>query len=209
MKWNQSVAMLRIVGGHPGLDLANTVESRRDRSGPDLLATYSDLLDWAERAQLLGTEAAACLRRRADEAPAEAGVALAEAKRLREAIYRVFSALAAGGKPPVSDLDLIEGEARRAQAGRRLTRAETGYVWAWPNENLDAVALRLAHELAELLVDSRLGRVKECFGRNCGWLFLDTSRNGLRRWCSEEDCGAPARIARHRSKARGSKPDSG
>jgi len=207
MEKNRSVATLRIVGGHPGLDLANTVDSRRNQGGPDVLATYGDLLEWAERVGLLGAEAAAKLRRCADAAPGAAGAALARTKRLREAIYRVFSALAAGGESPVPDLGLIEDEARRALAGRRLARTEAGYAWVWPEENLDTLACRLAHEAAELLTVPRLGRVKECSGRGCGWLFLDTSRNGLRRWCSEEDCGTPARVARHRSKAHPSSPD--
>ncbi|MCV4932572.1 CGNR zinc finger domain-containing protein, partial [Escherichia coli] len=47
-----------------------------------------------------------------------------------------------------------------------------------------------------------LGRIRECPGRNCGWLFLDTSRNGQRRWCSEAECGTPARVARHRAARR-------
>jgi predicted RNA-binding Zn ribbon-like protein len=202
MEKNRSVATLQIVGGHPGLDLANTVVSRRGRFGPDLLAGYGDLLDWGARLGLLDAEAAARLRRRAEGAPGEAGAALARAKRLREAIYRVFSAVAAEGEPPAPELGLLEREARRAQANRRLARTPAGYAWTWPEGDLDAVARRLAHEAADLLTTPRVGRVKECFGRNCGWLFLDTSRNGLRRWCSEEDCGVPARVARHRSRRR-------
>jgi predicted RNA-binding Zn ribbon-like protein len=209
MEKNRSVSTLHIVGGHPGLDLANTVDSRRNQGGPDVLAAYGDLLEWAERVGLLGAEAAAKLRRCADVAPGEAEAALARTKRLREAIYRVFSALAAGGEPPASDLGLIEDQARRALTSRRLVRTEAGYGWVWPEEEFDTLARRLAHEATELLTAPRLGRVKECSGRGCGWLFLDTSRNGLRRWCSEEDCGTPARVARHRSKMHPGTPNQG
>ncbi len=207
MEKNRSVATMRIVGGHPGLDLANTVDCRHSRFGPDLLAAYGDLLEWAERVGLLSAEAAAQLRRRATEAPGEADAALAQVKRLREAIYRVFSAITAGVGPPPPDLKLIEGEARRAQAGRRLARSGTGYVWVWPDGDFDTVVRRLAYEAADLLTAPQLSRVKECFGRNCGWLFLDTSRNGSRRWCSEETCGIPARVSRHRAKAHRDTPD--
>lgn len=158
------------------------------------------MVEWAERVGLLGADAAARLRQHAAEIPGEANAALSRAKHLREAIYRVFSAIAAGAEPPPLDLDLIEGEARCAQAGRRLSRDGAGYVWVWPDEDLDTVVSRLAYEAADLLTAPRLSRVKECFGRNCGWLFLDTSCNGLRRWCSEEGCGTPARVARHRAK---------
>jgi hypothetical protein len=30
----------------------------------------------------------------------------------------------------------------------------------------------------------------------CGWLFLDRSRNGSRRWCTMDDCGAHAKARR-------------
>jgi predicted RNA-binding Zn ribbon-like protein len=201
MEKNLSVATMRILGGHPGLDLANTVDCRHGRFGPDLLTSYGDLMAWAERVGLLGAEAAARLCRRAVERPEQAEAALSRAKDLREAIYRTFSTLAAGAEPSLTDLELIARETRHAQASRRLVRAASGYAWLWSDDNLDALVGQVAHETADLLTTSRLNRVKECFGPHCGWLFLDTSRNGSRRWCSEEGCGTRIRVARHRAKA--------
>jgi predicted RNA-binding Zn ribbon-like protein len=43
-------------------------------------------------------------------------------------------------------------------------------------------ALDLAREMP--------GRVRECAAPGCGTLYLDTSRNRSRRWCSMERCGA-------------------
>jgi predicted RNA-binding Zn ribbon-like protein len=47
------------------------------------------------------------------------------------------------------------------------------------------------------------GRVRECANERCPVLFLDTSRNGSRRWCSMERCGARAKAQayyrRHRA----------
>jgi predicted RNA-binding Zn ribbon-like protein len=42
--------------------------------------------------------------------------------------------------------------------------------------------------------------VRECLGPNCGWLFIDTSRGGQRRWCSDRSCGTHARVRRFRAK---------
>jgi predicted RNA-binding Zn ribbon-like protein len=42
--------------------------------------------------------------------------------------------------------------------------------------------------------------VRECPGPNCGWLFLDTSKAGRRRWCSDESCGSRSRVKRFRAK---------
>ncbi|WP_420820664.1 CGNR zinc finger domain-containing protein [Rhizobium tubonense] len=32
--------------------------------------------------------------------------------------------------------------------------------------------------------------MRACQGRNCGWLFLDQSCGGPRRWCSDKTCGS-------------------
>jgi predicted RNA-binding Zn ribbon-like protein len=33
--------------------------------------------------------------------------------------------------------------------------------------------------------------------KGCGWLFLDESRAGTRRWCSMGECGNRAKAHRH------------
>ncbi len=47
------------------------------------------------------------------------------------------------------------------------------------------------------------GRVRECAAPACPVIYLDTSRNRSRRWCSMERCGARAKATayyqRHRS----------
>ena len=59
----------------------------------------------------------------------------------------------------------------------------------------------VAHSAAELLISDDLDRVKQCADdRGCGWLFVDTSRNRSRRWCSMESCGNRAKVQRHRHK---------
>lgn len=40
---------------------------------------------------------------------------------------------------------------------------------------------------------SEWSRVKVCAAEDCRWAFLDTSRNGTRRWCDMSDCGNRAK----------------
>ena len=48
---------------------------------------------------------------------------------------------------------------------------------------------------AEFMVATNDRRsVRECTRPNCGWLFIDTSRGGLKRWCSDESCGTHTRV---------------
>ncbi len=49
-----------------------------------------------------------------------------------------------------------------------------------------------------VLADHReLGRVKLCPGHDCGWIFLDETKNARRKWCLMEVCGNRAKSTRH------------
>lgn len=49
-----------------------------------------------------------------------------------------------------------------------------------------------------ILSDVReMGRLKMCPGHDCGWLFVDETRNARRKWCTMETCGNRAKAARH------------
>jgi len=53
-----------------------------------------------------------------------------------------------------------------------------------------------------LTSSQRLNQVRQCRGDNCGWLFVDGSKNHSRRWCDMRDCGNRAKVRRHRLKQR-------
>lgn len=59
----------------------------------------------------------------------------------------------------------------------------------------------IAASVLSILADPReLGRVKLCPGHDCGWLFLDETRNARRKWCLMEVCGNRAKSSRHYAK---------
>ena len=78
------------------------------------------------------------------------------------------------------------------------------FAWALKGEKkaLERPVWLLARSAAELLTSAQLNRVRECGGVNCGWLFLDTSRNGSRRWCDMKSCGNRAKTQRHYKRKR-------
>lgn len=56
----------------------------------------------------------------------------------------------------------------------------------------------LAASAISILADPReRRRLKMCPGDNCGWLFIDETKNSRRTWCSMESCGNRAKAARH------------
>ncbi|WP_152499823.1 CGNR zinc finger domain-containing protein [Labrenzia sp. THAF82] len=65
----------------------------------------------------------------------------------------------------------------------------------------------LAASAVSLLADSREHeRIKMCPGENCGWLFIDETKNGRRTWCSMESCGNRAKAARHYARKKNRAP---
>ncbi len=56
----------------------------------------------------------------------------------------------------------------------------------------------VAASTLSILSDPReLERVKLCPGHDCGWLFLDETKNARRKWCLMEVCGNRAKSSRH------------
>lgn len=61
----------------------------------------------------------------------------------------------------------------------------------------------IAASAISIIADEReITRLKMCPGENCGWLFIDETKNARRKWCSMETCGNRAKAARHYLKAR-------
>ncbi len=87
---------------------------------------------------------------------------------------------------------------------RRCGLEQDGEGWGWVDAGepaLDQMLGPVARSAVELLTSGRRARVRECEGANgCGWLFIDTSKNGRRRWCDMKVCGNRAKARRHRQR---------
>ncbi len=66
----------------------------------------------------------------------------------------------------------------------------------------DAIALdtATAHSALSLVANPEPDRLKIC--PNCGWLFLDRSRNRSRTWCDMAVCGNRSKAKRHYRRSR-------
>ena len=200
---NTSVAgALDLAGGDLCLDFTNTVSSRGAPGEHDYLDSYDDLLAWGAHAGALDGGVAARLGEAAAVRADEARAVLARARALREALYRIFAAHAAGRIPAPGDLALLNTELSRALAQRRIAHAAGAFAWEWEERRpaLDRVLWPVALAAADLLVSGELARVHQCENGTCGWLFVDRSKNRSRRWCSMKDCGNVTKVRRYRSK---------
>jgi predicted RNA-binding Zn ribbon-like protein len=182
------------------LDFTNTVQTRPLSEKVDLIKSYADLLSWAHQATILTPGEAAGLAETARQQPRAAAGALAQALSIREALYGIFSARAAGLPAPALDLQTVNKAIGKAMTRAGLSAsAAGGFEWGWPDApiGVDRVAWWVVRSAAELLTSEDLTSVRECAGYDCGRLFMDGTKNRSRRWCAMASCGNRAKGRRH------------
>jgi predicted RNA-binding Zn ribbon-like protein len=192
-------------GGALCLDFANTVSHRHlPQRRAEHLDTYADLVAFADQSKLLPPKLAASLRAHASRDPAGARSAFRKSVVLRESLYRAFSATAAGKHVPPADVRQINDFALVALQHRKLARTNGDYRWEWQcrgSDLLDRMLWPVAESAAELLTSDARAAIRECRAPDCGWLFLDHSRNRSRRWCDMKSCGNRQKARRHYQRA--------
>ena len=187
-------------GGALCLEFTNTASARRTDTPTEHLHSYGDLLAWAEGQGVLSPAFAAHLAALGEGRPQEAAATVLQARALRDAIFSIFTAHADGRAPAAEDLALLNGALVEALPHRRLVYTGEGFTWQW-EEDPAALAQMLwpvARSAADLLTSPDLGRVRECAGATCDWLFIDRSKNRSRRWCDMQECGNVEKVRRYR-----------
>jgi predicted RNA-binding Zn ribbon-like protein len=195
---------LKRLGGRLSLAFANTADWHASDHPVEFLTSYSDLVAWSQHVGILTDHQAQRLLKKAAHRPEDATAVLKRAIVLREAIYRIFSAISHGRPPQAADLATFNAELSRALAQSRIVSTTEGFAWDWAGTEgaLDRMLWPVLHDVAGLLTSAELDRVGQCADDRCGWLFLDTSRNRSRRWCSMEGCGNRAKVRRHYKRKR-------
>jgi predicted RNA-binding Zn ribbon-like protein len=181
------------------LDFANTLDGRFTAHPRESLTEYAALVSWTRQAGIVAEDTARRLAEASAGQQLAAGMVLERAIALREALYRIFSAVARQRSPQTTDLDCLNAILGEVLAALRITPTAEGFAWDWTGakQGLDCLLWPIAQSAAALLTSGALHTVRECAAPSCGWLFLDTSRNHSRRWCDMKACGNRAKARRH------------
>ena len=180
------------VGGHPALDLVNTVEWRLDRSRAiDNLPDYQAVLDWSWQVQLVTSDELQILGRLAE---AEATAAARELRVVTTLREDIDSALVNGSAAAADRVvALYRGSVRQAEF------RHTGSTWDWVDATLALRTPRdrVARLVVGLMASPDVALVHRCEDAVCGWIYLDRSPRHNRRWCAAADCGNRNRVRRY------------
>ena len=175
------------VANHIVLDFINTVNARPSFTRDDLTCA-DDIVDWARAAGVIESDCR-IEHRAATRVQFEATIAL------REGLYRLFGPIAAGHEPQSAALDRVTRRAADALRSADWRRQGSIYEPTWSQDSIASLCDRLADEAVQLLRSPAVDRIGSCDG--CGWLFVDTSRAHVRRWCSMNVCGVRDKMRRY------------
>lgn len=189
-------------GGNLALDFANSIDRYRQTPDADaLFPGYGNLLGWLFHAGFVSDDDVVVLMRLAKREPKEAVAVRRRAVALREAIFQSITQKSSDHLPVIND------EWRHAIAHRQPRfLAETPIAtWVWDSiVALDQPLRVIALEAMQLISSEQVLRVRQCESPGCAYLFLDTTRNGSRRFCRADVCGNRSRVQRFREGQKGS-----
>ncbi|AAL42137.1 hypothetical protein EN41_17295 [Agrobacterium tumefaciens] len=175
----------RFAGGALALDVANSVILRSDAARTlDRFSVPEQIVTFAEAATRLGMERdrfPALVAPEADKRP----IFL----ELREAIDDHFRSAVSRGADDDGKL------ARLLSVGGTALRA-------FPTS--ESLANATVHSALSLLAGETRERLRIC--GNCGWLFIDRSKNRSRIWCDMAVCGNRQKASRHYHRRKEAQP---
>lgn len=169
----------------------------------DLLRDFASLVRWLVDANVLDTERASGLSRRALLQPAAASATLLDARRVRTALRELAEQGAASEEVcegARAELNRVLGRSTGTRRLDRLSVTRYARVFVPTGDAFAGLMIPVVESAADTLIHGELPRVRSCASPRCRRVFLDLSRNGARRWCDMGTCGNRAKAARHRAR---------
>jgi len=186
----------KLIGGSTSLDLVNTISWPDTPRAHDWLATAANVRRWCVA---VGLDPGDATSDDADLDDADLDdAAVRDVHRVRRTIRDVLHPLAHGDLPAPAAVESFNRILQPALGRRRLDPRTLDWTGdrRRPVDVLDPVIL----DAAQVIASADRTRLRSCPA--CDWVFLDTTRNGRRRWCDMADCGsrAKSRDYYHRTK---------
>jgi predicted RNA-binding Zn ribbon-like protein len=179
-----------IIGGDSALDLVNTVSGWED-DAEDWIPDAGSFLDWARMSGLLNIYEKNQAAHMAAASPDSVERVRAALKELRFALWHLIDSLQHGKPAKPGYVSVLNDWTRRLGLSRHVTFRHSKLDFALDSDIsiMDVPGHRVTAAALALLMDPPAGRIKTCSGANCGWKFVDKSKNSSRRWCDMAVCG--------------------
>ncbi|PWV51601.1 putative RNA-binding Zn ribbon-like protein [Chitinophaga sp. S165] len=202
MSKERSIATLPLDGGALCFHFINTVNAWRGVNLHEYLGSYQEMIDWCRKVDILGEAQRTALSHYAAQNETAAVAALQKLKRTRETLYQFFSAIADNDGATLSPaiLEKFNKALTNALSHLQFETTPTGVNAVLQRDDTDMMAplWTVMKSAYDILTNEEHTRIKEC--ETCGWIFLDTTKNNKKRWCSPLSCGTMDKSKRYYQK---------
>ena len=194
----RSIATLQLDGGCPVFDFTNTISNRNDPDYFDYLTKYDDFVEWINKIKLLPKGKMDAIAAFSKSHTRKSADTLRQIIEVRKVVFKLFSSLAQQQKADRETVDAFNGFFSEALSNMRVEvgRKEVATSFFVSEKTILKEPLYILVKNAfDILSTQSFDRIKEC--PTCRWLFLDTTKNGKRRWCNMQVCGSNDKARRY------------
>jgi predicted RNA-binding Zn ribbon-like protein len=188
------------LANHLALDFVNTCPVQNS-DAVDLLPDFEALVRWFQAADLLSPRQAVSLRQQC-EGPTGAQHVVGRMRELREKLRKEVLAWERGAtvnRKMITELNHLMAEHPMLTRLKATGSVPTAELWFDARRPEDLFA-PVANSAAMLFAELDRSRVRQC--GQCVLHFYDTSKKGIRRWCSMQLCGNRLKVAAYAARRR-------
>ena len=198
-----SIPQFEFSAGSVCLDFVNTVWERpgyltKTPAAPhELLCSVTDLEQWISKAEIFSKNELSGICRGLRENSQTSSRLLNELLALRECIFQAILSITSTRKLPAELLESLNEQYKKVPA-RVLSSKSTSLTTAFDEQVDDPRRIfnLISSDSLTILTTEDHSRLRICSADDCGWVFLDRSKAGKRRWCSMRDCGNRDKVTR-------------
>ncbi len=190
----RSIETIRIDGGCLIFNFINTVNTRVEEDYFEYLSDYQEFMNWCRKVEMMEDSEIKLFRKYSQEHPEEAAKALEKLIKTREMLFDFFDHVITDSKPDENLIAKFNTVLSGAISHLSIDQNLNWSVLIWPDD-LTSPLNRILFSAYEVLWEKPIERIKKCDA--CAWLFLDTTKNGKRRYCSPETCGSNEKAKRY------------
>lgn len=193
---------LQLDGGCHVFDFTNTINNRTIQANVDYMESYDDIILWVDKTGLLTKNRLKLLSELANKNKDDSDSTFRKIIRAREVLYTLFSSIAKKINPDVIVMEEFNKFLVSSYSKIKITISSLKPDVSFVDKDvtLDEPLRIIMKSAYDILTAENMERVKEC--PTCGWLFIDRTKNGSRRWCAMNVCGSNDKAKRyyHRKK---------
>tara|TARA_R110002072_G_scaffold39058_1_gene112593 strand:+ start:830 stop:1471 length:642 start_codon:yes stop_codon:yes gene_type:complete len=182
------------LGGRLAIDFANSYKRiGRDREG---IASFDDLLTFMKSHHLLHEDEASDLHMFHFQNPARCQNVVETLLALRQSFRSILTDLSQGWPLNPDFMEVVNGQLQSFKSFHRIEPGEEGMELKTVIDEAgpEKLMFPILHDIAAFLTSDHVEKTRGCASEDCNLYFINTSRNGRRRWCSMSTCGNRAKV---------------